>query len=184
MKTIKVLLLEDMSDDFTKIEKIIGEISKELVTHQVQLELLYDYNDSRILISNFVASETMEIYLQQPLKDVVLEKVQHIQKENNLICLLDIVWADDARRKMVKGEKVYEYGCTFYCTHLNEHRINQNTIIVSALTKKPDKMKSIPLVTKFNKEVPFGEEFKNKLKSAICALPIVNIKLPKTKIDV
>ena len=185
MKTIKVLLLEDMSNDFSDIKKIIEGISNELENYQVKLELLYDYNNSLKLISNFVASETMEIYLQQPFKNVVLEMVKPIKEENNLICLLDIVWTKDAKEKLVRGEKYDEYGCTFYCANLNESRINRNTLIVSALTKKPLRMQTIKLVPKFNKKVPFGEEFKNNLKKAICELPIVNIKISvNSKIDV
>ena len=185
MKTFKVLLLEDMSDDFSDIEKIIGEISSELAAHQVQLELLYNYDCSLKLISNFVASETMETYLQKPFKDIVLKMAQQIKAEDSLICLLDIVWTKDAKEKLARGEKYDEYGCTFYCVNLNEQRINKNTLIVSALTKKPSKMQSMRLIPKVNKKVPFGEEFKKKLKTAICALPIVNITEPaEPKIDV
>ena len=175
MKIIKVLLLEDMNDDFYKIEKVIEEISDELATNLVKLELFYDFNNSLKLISNFVASETMESYLQQPFKDVVLEMIQQIKAENNLICLLDIVWTKDAKEKFASGEKYDEYGCTFFCANINEHRFNQNTLIVSALTNKPSRMQSLKLVPKFNKKIPFGDDFKKKLKEAIYALPIVNI---------
>lgn len=177
MKTIKVLLLEDMSDDFSAIENIIGEISNELATHQVKLELLYDYDSSLKLISNFVASERMLAQLQPPFKAVVSQMIAEIKAESDLICLLDIVWTVDAKKKIEKTEKHDEYGCDFYCRYLNNGnaQTKKNTLIVSARSKKPNRMSNIELVPKLNNKVPFGDAFKTKLKSAICALPVVNI---------
>jgi hypothetical protein len=172
-KTIKILLLEDMSDDFSKIENCIKEISKELLDKGIELELLYNFDCSLKLISNFVASKKMTLNLQKPFKDIVSNKVDKIKNEPMLICLLDIVWTKDAKSKINSGEKKDEYGRDFYCEYLNNNNINQNTIIVSALSKKPQQLQNMPLVPKVYRGIPFGDDFKTKLKEAICSCSIV-----------
>jgi hypothetical protein len=179
METIKVLLLEDMSDDFYKIEDCIREISNELWDNGIQLELLYDFDCSLKLISNFVASKEMKINLQKPFKDIVSDKVDKIKKEKPmLICILDIVWTKDTKDKNSGGIKD-EYGKEFYCEYLNDNDRNQNTIIVSALSRQPQQMQNIPLVPKIYRGVPFGDDFKAKLKKAICDRPIVKKNMPE-----
>jgi hypothetical protein len=172
MKIIKVLLLEDMSDDFSEIENIVEKISEELVSKGIKLELLYNYDCSLKLISNFVASKKMEVNLQKPFKDIVSKKVEQIKNESMLICLLDIVWTKDAKNKTSSGEKD-EYGSEFYCEYLNKEDINKNTIIVSALKRLPQQMRNMPLVSKLYGGTPFGENYRKKLKKTICSLPIV-----------
>jgi hypothetical protein len=163
MKTIKVLLLENKNEDFSQIEKYITKISEELSKKGIQLELLYNFECSLKLISNYVASKKMEYRLQKPLKEVVSNKVGKINNEPMLICLLDIVWKQNATSR-----KKDQYGCDFYCEYLNDNdNINQNTIIVSALSTSPEQMQTMPFVRKNN------IQFEETLKDAICHCRIV-----------
>jgi hypothetical protein len=173
-KTIKVLLLEDMGYDFSKIEDCIKEISNELRDKGIQLELLYNFDCSLKLISNFVASKKMTVNLRKPFKDIVSSKVDKINNESMLICILDIVWTKDAKSKEInRGGKRDEYGCDFYYEYLTNNDIKQNTIIVSALSKSPEQMQDMQHVSKVYRGVPFGNDFKVQLKEAICRCPIV-----------
>lgn len=170
MKTIKVLLLDDMSEDFSKLKKIITEISKDLLNNGIKLELLYDYDGALILIENFVAYKTMPLHLQDPARKVVFEMVEQIKKETDLICVIDIVWAGGLDRK-----KSDQYGCDFYSEFLNDSKRNQNTVITTVIQKTniPNPIGTLKTVCKMQNRKPFGDIFKAKLTEIICEFPIV-----------
>jgi hypothetical protein len=181
MKTIKVLLLDDMEDDFAKTEAVIENLNNTLQSKTIHLELLYDFTDARKLISNFVASETMPLHLQKPHKDVVEEMVKQIKENKDLLCILDIVWGADVAKKAKKPRsEIDQHGCDFFGRYLNENKIRTNTIIVSALDKAPEKMGTITHVTKVTKG---DDNFRNVLMDKICALPIISIKRTRTRPD-
>jgi len=173
MTTIKVLLLEDMEHDFTKLKEIVEQINDEFSSQSIKLSLLYDWEEIHRLVSNYVASKTMEVNLQKPFKEVVLQTVNQIKGSPMLICLLDIVWTMDAKRKR-RGAKTDTYGCDFYCDFLSD---NPNMIMVTAISQIPNKMKDFEKIDKFINNIPFGNDFKEQLKNKIYKLPIIKSQI-------
>jgi hypothetical protein len=184
MTTIKVLILEDLETDFIKLEKIVKQISEDdLGCKNIQLELLYNCDDTNSIIANFVASKTMEAHLQKTFKDSVLNKVEQIKKESMLICLLDIVWTKDAKKKQTGKANADEYGCDFYCDFLNNTNINENTIMVTAISRIPNRMSNIERIDKIINKRPFGDDFKTQFKRKLFNLPIIKNNIPINKIE-